>query len=241
MDDDVKVQQGASSAEREVAQQWLGALVKLIAELELAFHGHDPQEAKRPIAARQLRYLHAMRAIGDMLKSVGYADLQYPFYELAEAFHDHTEGRYHPLLGMDDTVKLSRGAGFDRHELWRLRARLCAGILWLMEASKKRGVKDYEKDAIREAMRGHKPQLLKLARFGTESLEGAIGGWLKRFGAPTSKDNAFAVTLFRAEKKDVEAEREVMSSAELTTRGLNIIKWVAWRASRLLTHSRSKK
>jgi hypothetical protein len=238
--------QAATSADREVAERWLQALVDLIAQLDLAFHGHDPQEAKRPIAARQLRYMFAMRAVGDLLKSAGRADLQHPFYELAEALHDHSKGRHHTFFDIDDSVRRGRGRGADRHDVWRLRANLCAGILWLEAAGQERD------DAIKQTVQAHRRQLSKLERSGTKSLsklerhdtppplKGAIHGWFKRFEQPTETDDSVAVGLFRAEKDEIEARRKLMSPAELTAVGLKRIEGVALRASKLLKLDRTR-
>jgi hypothetical protein len=221
-------QQAATSDDRKLAGRLLEALVDCVAKLDLAFHGHDPQEAKRPIAARQLRYLSAMRAVGDLLKSAGRADLQHPFYELAEAFHDHTKGRHHTLFDIDDSVRPGRGKPSDRHDVWRLRANLCVGICWLEAGGQTRD------DAIKQAVRAHRPQLSKLERSGTRSLEDAIGGWLDRFENPTPGDDTGAVGLFQAGKEESEKLRTVLSAAELEDRGLKYIKGVAQHASKLL-------
>jgi hypothetical protein len=237
VDDDVDAQQGATNADREVAQQWLGALVKLIGDLESAFHGHDPQEVERPIAGRQIRYMRAMRAIGDLLKSAGRPDLQSPLYKLAEALNDHVEGRPHWLLGIDASVKPGKGSPPDTHDLWRLRATLCAGILWLEAAGLNR---HGEGGAILEAVRVSrtKPQLSKLKRREADSLEGAIKEWLKRFENPAQEDDFVAVSVFQVEKEKIEARRAGMSVTQLKDKGLAIINGVAGSASELLNRKK---
>jgi hypothetical protein len=228
----------ATSDDLERVGRVLEAVVDLVAAVDLAFNGQDSREAERPIAAKQLRYSRAMRAVGDLLKSAGRADLQRPFYELAEALHDQAEGRHHTLFDIDDSVRPGRGKGADRHDVWRLRANLCAGIRWLMAAGQAR------EDAIKQVVRAHRRQLSKLERSGTKALESAIGGWLDRFEAPTPDDNAVAAALYREEKKEIEARREVMSSAELMAAGLERIREAARGASKLLkldkTRPRSK-
>jgi hypothetical protein len=223
VDDDL---QAANSADQPEP------IAKLLKQLDIAFHAHDPQEAERPTAARQIRYMFAMRAIGDLLKSARRADLQHPFYKLAEALHDHAEGRPHPLLGIDATVKPGKGAPPDTHDLWRLRARLCAGILWLEEAGLTRH--DEEDGAISEAMRGRRTQLSNLRRRETDSLEGSIKEWFRRLENPTQEDDPVAVVLFQAEKEEMEAQSKAMSVKQLRDKGLKIIDGVAGEASRLL-------
>jgi hypothetical protein len=229
MDDDTH--QAATSDDRKQAERILKALVDLIAELELAFHGHDPQEARRPIAARQLRYLRAMRVVGDLLKSAGQKHLQHPFYELAEAFHDLSEGRRHPFFEIDDSVRPGRGRPADRHDVWRLRANLCAGIRWLMAAGQTRDA------AIKQAVRAHRRALSRLERAGTKTLEEAIGAWLERFENPTEADDAVAVGLFQDEIAELEKQRVVLSAAELKDFGNKRIEGVARRASESLKKS----
>ena len=230
--------EAATSDDLEHVGRVLQAVVDLVAAVDLAFNGQDPREAERPIAAKQLRYFRAMRAVGDLLKSSGRADLQRPFYELAEALHDRAEGRHHTLFDIDDSVMPGRGKGADRHDVWRLRANLCAGIRWLMAAGQTR------KEAIKQVVRAHRRQLSKLERSGTKSLESAIGGWLDRFEAPTPDDDVVAVALYRAEKEEIEAGREVTSLAGLTAAGLERIQEAARGASKLLkldkTRPRSK-
>jgi hypothetical protein len=221
----------ATSDDRKQAELLLEALVDLIAELDLAFRGHDPQEAGRPIAARQLRYSRAMRAVGDLLRSAGQAHLQDPLYELAEALHDLSEGRRHPFFEIDDSVRPGRGRPADIHQVWRLRANLCVGICWLMAGGQTRD------EAIKRAVRGHRRALSRLERAGTKSLEEAIGAWLERLKNPTEADDAVAVALFKDEIAELEKQRPVFSAAELRDLADKRIEGVARRASEVLKKS----
>jgi hypothetical protein len=225
------IHRSATSDDRKQAERILTALVDLIAELELAFHGHDPEEAGRPIAARQLRYSRAMRAVGDLLRSAGQAQLQHPLYELAEALHDLSEGRRPPLFEIDETVTPGRGRPADIHQVWRLRANLCAGICWLIAGGQTRD------EAIKRAVRAHRRALSRLERAGTKTLEEAIGAWLERFENPTDADDAVAVALFKDEIAELEKQRVVLSAAELKDRGNKRIDGVARRASEFLKKS----
>jgi hypothetical protein len=225
MDEDA---QTATGADQEVAKRWLQALVDLMAQLDLAFHG--PQEAERPIAARQLRYMRAMRAVGDLLKGAGQQHLQHPFYELAEALHDLSEGRRHPFFEIDDSVRPGRGRPADRHDVWRLRANLCAGIRWLEAGGQTRN------EAIEQAAKLGRA-LSRLERAGTKKLEEAMGGWLRRLENPTQADDAVAVALFKDEIAELEKRQVVLSAAELKDIGSKRIKAVARRASEFLKKS----
>ena len=196
----------ATNDDRRQAERILEAVVDLVAELNLAFHGHDPNEAGRPIAAEQLRFMRAIRAVGNLLKSVGQHHLQHPLYELAEALHDLSEGRRHPLFDIDESVRAGRGRPADFHQLWRLRANLCGGICWLIAAGQTRD------EAIKRAVRAHRGALSRLERAGTKKLEEAIGGWLDRLKDPTEADDAVAVGLFKDEYADMEKQRPVLSA-----------------------------
>jgi hypothetical protein len=225
----------ATSDDLRHVQRVLEAVVDLTAELDLAFNGQVPQEVERPIAARQLRYFRAMRAVGSFLQVAGQGRFQLRFYELAEALYGHSHGQSHPLLAIDDSVKPGRGRPADGHDVWRLRASLCAGICWQMAAGQTEEEKEtIRTNAIKDAVVKHRSALSKLERPSTKSLEIVIGGWLSRFESPTEEDNVVAVGLFRAEKEHLAKMRAVLSPAELRDFGLQLIKGVALRASQLL-------
>jgi hypothetical protein len=226
----------ATNDDVEHVRRVLQAVVDLTAELDLAFNGQDPQEGGRPIAASQLRYFRAMRAVGNFLRATGERRFQDRFYELAEALYSRSQGQFHSLFAIDDSVKVGHGRRADGHDVWRLRANLCAGIRWLIAADQtKEEEKAVRLRAIDEVVRKHRKALSKIERPGTKSLESAIGAWLDLFENPTEAEDAVAVALFRDEIEHLKKMRTVLSSAELKEFGLQLIKGVALRASKLLS------
>jgi hypothetical protein len=232
-------EQAATEDDRKLAEQVLVAVVDLVTALDLAFNAADPREAERPIAARQLRYFRAMRAVGAFLKEVGKAHLQRRFYELAEALYARSEGHNHRLFEIDESAKqrpskprhpveLRRGRRPDGPDIWRLRANLCAGIRWLMAGGQR------QEEAIQAAVKEHHKSLVKIQRSGTKDLAKAIEGWLTRLENPTPSDNQVAVAIFQNEIAHVEILRRNLSEAELRNMGKGRIEGTAFLASELL-------
>jgi hypothetical protein len=145
--------------------------------------------------------------------------------------HDLSEGRRHPFFEMDESVRPGRGRPADIHQVWRLRANLCAGICWLMAAGQTRD------EAIKRAVRAHRRALSRLERAGTKTLEEAIAAWIERLENPTEADDAVAVALFKDEIAELEKQRVVLSAAELKDFGSKRIEGVARRASAFLKKS----
>jgi hypothetical protein len=231
--------QPPTKGDREQAVRALEALVGLVAELNLAFGAQDSQEAKRPVAARQLRYVFAMRAIGTFLKGIGEAHLQLRFFELAEALHGLSKGYHHRLFEIDESAKrkpakprhpleLRRGRRPDGPNLWRLRANLCIGIRWLVASGKDL------RTAIDDTIEVHNKSLVKLKRPGTKYLAKAIEAWLTDFENPTPSDDQVAVAMFQEGIAELEALRPHMAQSELQGMAKRLIEGTALRASELL-------
>jgi hypothetical protein len=221
----------ATKGDREQAERALEAMIGLVAELNLAFGGQNSQAAQRPIAATQLRYFFAMRAIGTFLKEIGQAHLQHRFFELAEALHGLSIGHSFPLLEMEESVKPRRGSRVDRPDIWRLRAGLCVGIRWVIKGGQTR------EETIRKTVRKHRRQLSKIERPGTKDLGKAIDAWLTRFENPTETDDTVAVALFKDGVAQLAALSRDFANAALKDWGEKLIAGAALHASELLEKS----
>jgi hypothetical protein len=228
-----------TKGDREQVLRSLEAMVGLVAELNLAFGAQDSQEAERPIAARQLRYAFALRAIGTFLKEIGQAHLQLRLFELAEALVGRTRGHHHRLFEVDESAKrkpakprhpleLRRGRRPDGPNLWRLRANLCIGIRWLVASGE-----DLKK-AIADTVTDHNKNLVKIERPGTKNLAKAIEAWLTDFENPTPSDDPVAVGMFQAGIAELEALRPHMAQSELQGMAKRLIDGTALLASELL-------
>jgi hypothetical protein len=236
---DEDIHQAATSDDRKQVERILEAWADLVAEMDLSFNGQVPQEAERPLATTQLRYFRSMRAIGTFLKATGQARLQFPFYELAEAFYSISQGHRCRIFEIDESAKprpsqpqnpeeLRRGRRPDGPNIWRLRANLCAGIRWLMAGGKS------QQEAINAVVKDHHKSLVKIQRSGTRDLAKAIEAWLTRLENPVPSDDSVAVALFQDEIAHLKALRVNLSQAELTSMGKGLIKGTALRASKLL-------
>jgi hypothetical protein len=205
----------------------LEALVDFVAELNLAFNATDPRESDLPFAARQLRYFRAMRAVGNLLESIGQRQFKGRFYELAEALHELAIGRPHPLFQIEDSLKQGSGRRHDRPEFWRIRANLCVGLRYLVAGGAT------EDDAINQTLEKYEKELKKLQRPGTKDFKKAIAGWLISL-KDRNVSNSVALSVFEGGMSDLASLRLRLTGAELKKMGEELIKRSAEKAEELL-------
>ena len=170
----------------------LDSWVDCIAGIDNAFNCHDPNEQARPLAARQLRYLHASLAVARLLQANGHKKLAHSFVELAEAFSDVAEGINHPLFALEQRRK--PGAQPDTSDVWRIRANICVAMNYLMAGGKT------EDEAIKAALK-YKKEYERLTRADSSGVQTNLGTWLKSFASDKAPQVALAV--FKAGVADI--------------------------------------
>jgi hypothetical protein len=162
----------------------LASWVDCTAGLDNAFNGEDPNEEARPLAAKQLRYYYANLAIANLLRANGHQDLAHPFIELAEVFYDTAHGIGHPLFTIEQRRK--RGGQPDTSAVWRLRARICVAMKYLMAGGMT------EDDAIQAASK-YRTEFGRLLRPDSSGLPGSLSAWLKEFASDKAQQVALAI------------------------------------------------
>lgn len=194
-------------------------------EVALTFKYSPPDEAERPRAAEQARYVLASLAVEKLLRAAGQREAADQFHSLAEALLDVVEGLPHPLFAVEHPSKKG-GRRNDSAAVWRTKSTLCAGLQFLMAGG------GLDRDAaIKFAVRKYPKQLSKLLRPGTD-LKTSVGGWMHKF-ASDEVSNGVALSTYKERMRELATAKTDFSGARIKLAGEDLIRGAAERAARL--------
>lgn len=194
-------------------------------EVTEAFKMASSDEADRPLATQQTRYVLAIMATAKLLRAVDQKETAEKFHLLAEAMQDVVEGLPHPLFSVEQP-KAKSGRRPDTAAVWRTRSTLCAGIGYLMAG----GNLDQD-EAIDLITKKHSKQLGKLLRPGAH-LKPSIRTWMKSF-ATDDVQNEVALKNYKLSMSGLVTAKAEFSGTEIKKAGERLIGAAAERASRL--------
>jgi hypothetical protein len=188
------------------------------------------QDAKTgPIAAKQKQYMFANLAVSKLLYTIGKLDAADPFFKLAEALQDLVEGNPHPLFKVEKADKdaaAKRGRQFDTTETWRVRAKLCVGIQYLIAGSVN------QEEAVNLVVRKYGIQFQNLLRPGSD-LETSIPNWLKTF-ATDATTNEDALWTYKKGMLQIDEDKALVGGAMLQRYGAKMIEDTALLAAQVI-------
>ncbi|OSI67640.1 hypothetical protein [Bradyrhizobium canariense] len=194
-------------------------------EVTLAFKVGASDEAERPLAAEQTRYVVASMAIAKLLKAVGQDETAGKFHLLAEAMQDVVEGLPHPLFSVE-RPKTAGGRRPDTSAVWRTRSSLCAGLEYLIAGG------NLDQDiAINLTAKKYRTQFAKLLRPGAD-LKTSIRTWMKSF-ATDAVQNEVALSNYKLSMSGLSAAKTDFSGSAIRQAGERLIAAAAERAARL--------
>jgi hypothetical protein len=183
-----------------------------------------PDEANRPLAIEQAKYIHASAAVAKLLWAVGEKETARKFLSLSRAMEDVVDGLPHRLFSVE-RPKTTGGRYNDAGEVWLLRSNLCVALEFLMAAGD-------DQDKAIAAAKKHRNQLKKLLRAGAKSLETSISTWLKKF-ATDEVDNEAALSGYKVGMEELAVMRLNLSEPQLRHMGHHLVTSAAARAARL--------
>lgn len=194
-------------------------------EVTLAFKMASSDEADRPLATQQTRYVLAIMAMAKLLRTVEQKETAEKFHLLAEAMQDVVEGLPHPLFSVEQP-KTKAGRRPDTAAVWRTRSSLCAGIGYLLA-----GDNVDQDEAIDLIVKKYGKHLVKLLRPGAQ-LKPSIRTWMKSF-ATDDVQNEIALKSYKLSMSGLIAAKSDFSGNQIRQAGERLIAAAAERASRL--------
>jgi hypothetical protein len=200
------------------------AWVTFLQEFDHAFRDAPVEEASRPLATEQTRYVLAIGAVAKLLRQVGERDKASKFHPLAEALQDHVDGNRNPLLGIEmPTGKAGRRP--DTSAVWRLRSNLCIGLEFMIAGGME------PETAISQIANQHHGKLEKLLRPGAD-LKSSIRTWRKSF-ANDEVTNGAALAIYKEDMKTLQHARAEHLGNEVRKAGEKLVITAAEQSARL--------
>jgi hypothetical protein len=200
------------------------AFVTFLQELDRAFRDAPVEEAARPLATEQTRYVLANIALAKFLRKVGERDKADKFYQFAEALQDRVDGIRHPMFEIE-RPKGRVGRDRDTSAVWRVRASLCIGLEFMIA-----GGMDPEA-AIALIVKQHHRKLAKLTRPGAD-LKRSIQTWRKSFANDAVSNNT-ALSIYKDGVKNLNFALSKHSGDDVRTAGERLVMLAAERSARL--------
>jgi hypothetical protein len=208
----------------------LAALEAFANEVQEILNNGEQDAETRPVAAKQKQYMFLALAVAKLLRTIGKRDAAEPFLSLADAWQDLVEQKTQPPLfkveKVDEQAAAKRGRPFDPTEIWRLRAYLCVGILYLIAS-------DMEEDeAVNFVVRKYGTQFQNLLRPKSD-LKKSIQGWLKDFATDDISDED-ALSIYKEGIGQLKEDKTAVGGAMLRRAGENMIKNTASKAAQVI-------
>lgn len=198
--------------------EFFAAWEKFADEIVLVFQAASADLELRPIATAQSRYVLANMALAQLMKSIGQRDIADRFHFLAEALQDLVEGTPHPLFKIEATES-RRGRNPDVSAVWRIRANICIGIVFLMAGGMT------EDNAIQHVAKTYKEALTKLLRPGAD-LKSSIKTWLKSFANDEIR-NDVALSVYKTGMEQLEVFKSETTPNRILNVGVHLIEGAA--------------